>query len=358
MFYEDHVLIDAFKAENCGVVAYCKPKAKSSISSPLVLKPLLTIFRKVLNFFSLVIFPIITSIAYLFKNDVDLIHLNNNPKSVWDWLLAAKLFGKKCITHDRGSGVYNWSEKTMANVFDRILCVSVSILDNLRKNGIDKKTIVLYDGLDAAGFHSRIKKSVDVIKEEFNIGSNAPFIGVVGNIQFWKGQHIIIRAVDILRLKYPMLTCLLVGAISPDKNDSEYYEELKKEISEKKLAGNVILTGYRGDVPDIMNALDIIIHSSIEPEPFGMVVLEGMSLKKPVIAANIGGPVEIIEDGISGFLVPPNEPGIVAGRIDVLLQDQGLRQRIGDNALRRVEEKFNLELFSKALNNVYTELFS
>ena len=357
MFYEKNILIDTFKAENCRVLVYEQIKAKKFIASPLLPRSVSMVLKKATNFFSLVIIPIIRSMAFLLKNAIDLAHVNNCSVDGWEWLFAAKLLGRKCITHERGYPKHNWMSRTRAKYFDCILCVSNIVMDNLRKNNIDKNTVLLYDGIDAKNFRSRIRKSVPAVREEFAVGPAAPFIGVVGNIQSWKGQLTIIRPVHLLRHKYPELVCLLVGALSIDKSDRAYYERLKREITEKELARNVFITGYRGDVPDIMNSLGIILHSSILPEPFGMVVLEGMSLKKPAIATNNGGPKEIIEDTLSGFLVPPDEPRIVAERIDVLMQDRDLRQRIGDNALRRVEEKFNLELFSRSINNVYAGLF-
>ena len=89
-----------------------------------------------------------------------------------------------------------------------------------------------------------------------------------------------------------------------------------------------------------------------------MVILEGMCLEKPVIATDIGGPMEIIEDGVSGILVPPGKPIILAEKIEYLLEHPDLRQEIGKNAFKRVLDKFSLEDFSSQINSLYDRLFS
>jgi len=181
---------------------------------------------------------------------------------------------------------------------------------------------------------------------------------MVGNFQEWKGQHVVIEALGIIKTKYPDLECLLIGDVPKNKQDIEYFEKIKQNILDKGLKQNIIITGYRNDVPDLINSCDVMLHASIIPEPFGMVVLESMCLKKPVIATNIGGPKEIIENGLSGILIPPANSTILAEEIDFLLHNEEQRKSIGENAIKRVSNNFSFDHFSHEIDNFYHQIFS
>ena len=118
----------------------------------------------------------------------------------------------------------------------------------------------------------------------------------------------------------------------------------------------VLFTGFRKDIYNIINSLDIIVHTSILPEPFGRVLLEGMILRKPVIATNQGGPLEIIEDGVSGLLVPPENPKLLSDKISFLVENKHISKTMGENARRRIEEKFSIERNVKEIEDVYLNL--
>ena len=94
-------------------------------------------------------------------------------------------------------------------------------------------------------------------------------------------------------------------------------------------------------MPSVMNALDVFVHASVQPEPYGRVILEAMALGKPVIATDHGGPREIIEDGLSGFLVSPNDPEDLARCLQHLLNSPELRRKIGQHGLKRLVTKFS-----------------
>jgi len=102
--------------------------------------------------------------------------------------------------------------------------------------------------------------------------------------------------------------------------------------------------------------LDIVVHTSVAPEPFGLVILEGMALAKPVVCSAHGGPVEIVEDGVSGFLVPPGDPEALSARLTTLLVSRKLREQIGRAAFQRVNV-FNVTQHVERVQNVYHSLW-
>jgi len=109
------------------------------------------------------------------------------------------------------------------------------------------------------------------------------------------------------------------------EEDHDYVEEVRAAIAEHGLAGHVALLGHREDVPEIFSAADVAIHASVIPEPFGLVVVEALGTTTPVLAANAGGPVEILTQG-GGFLHDPHDPAELAGHLERLMTDPGLLQ--------------------------------
>ena len=138
-------------------------------------------------------------------------------------------------------------------------------------------------------------------------------IGCIGRIEIWKGQQVLVEAASTIIKTIPEVKFLFVGT-----GDNE--EELKIDVRNKGLEKYCIFTGHITNVKDYIEKCTIIVHTSIEPEPFGMVIIEAMALEKPVIATNIGGPIEIIDNEKDGFLIPPQNPSILAEYILKLLK--------------------------------------
>jgi len=356
MFYDKHELYDIFK-KKCECHVYEKPLGKPPKHQKGVLKPLFIIINRVKNFTTTSIIPFIKFCVFIHKEKIDLVHLNNTAHAGWEWLVASKICGIKCLSHQRGAVKLNLLGRLMANQFDTIICISEYIDKNLKANGVSKRNIVILNAIDIKEFKNKLVKTGKQIRKEFDIGVDNNLIGMVGNFQEWKGQLTVINAVNILKDQYPGIKCLLIGGVSDKyKKDKEYFEKVKSKILELGLKENIIITGYRPDVPDLMHAFDLIIHSSIQPEPFGRVIIEGMCLEKAVIATDIGGAKEIIENGISGILIPPNRPDILKNKIEYLLKNKEIRKALGKNGFKKVTEKFSIEAFSININKCYKEV--
>jgi|DewCreStandDraft_4_1066084.scaffolds.fasta_scaffold02256_9 glycosyltransferase involved in cell wall biosynthesis len=359
MFYEEHKLLPIFSAEACTVQVFPKPLGKR-IAPPLsILDIPCSLLQKTRNATLTSVIPFFRFVLFLLRHGIDLVHLNNTARHGWEWLLACRLLKRKCVTHERGFARYGPLARVVARRFDKILCVSHAVMDALEAQGVCENVTTLYDGIDPLGLRRKVARTPEEVRGEFGLRRGDPLIGMVANLQEWKGQGTVLDAVEILRDEFPSLLCLLIGDVSPrNQQDQQFAETLRRQILERNLLKNILLTGYRPDVPDLMNAMDIVLHASIQPEPFGMVVLEAMSLGKPVIATDLGGPKEIIENGVSGLLVPPGDAQALSERISRLLRDTSLRQRLGQNASKRVEGSFSLGGFSQRINSFYQELFS
>jgi glycosyltransferase involved in cell wall biosynthesis len=293
----------------------------------------------------------------MIKYKIDIVHLNDAPK-LTEWLIVSKLFGAKCVSHLRGDWAATSFESRMLKHYDRIISISHSVASSVRRQKINTDNfITIHDGIDVADVLNKRNDDTAVLKKEFNISDGTCLLGLIGNIMHWKGQHVAVEAMKILRDSKSDVKCLMVGAVSQLEEDRNYYEHLRNLVTDYDLCDTIIFTGFRSDVPDLISLVDIIIHTSVQPEPMGRVVLEGMLFSKPVIATAHGGPVEIIEDGTSGFLVPPADPQSLADKIRYLMAQRDIWQKVGAAARKRVEDIFTIESNVKAIENVYAVLF-
>jgi len=211
------------------------------------------------------------------------------------------------------------------------------------------KIQVVYDGVDLSKIFGQLNTKIPV---DTKIMWNKRNIGIFGCLVDWKGQGVFLKAAKILIHERGILDCsfFIIGDVPNDNNNFKY--DLIDLANKLGIAQHVQFLGYRNDVLALMNKMDVVIHASVEPEPFGMVIIEAMAVGKPVIATNMGGPLEIIEDGINGVLIKPNEPAILAEKIIELLKDDNKRLAMGNVAKETVASRFTLANYNK-IQSIY-----
>ncbi len=183
-----------------------------------------------------------------------------------------------------------------------------------------------------------------------------PLIGLVGRISPWKGQDVFLRAAAHVRRDFPEARFQIIG--SALFGEEAYEAQMRGLAAELGLNGAVEFTGFRSDVPQLIEALDVLVHASTLPEPFGQVVVEGMAAGKPVVATDGGGVKEIIEDGRTGLLVPMGNAGAMADALLRLLRDPDLCRRMGEAGARHVRENFTIEQTTAQVQEVYEMLIA
>ncbi len=226
--------------------------------------------------------------------------------------------------------VANWKAK-------RVIANSVATGEAFVSVGGDAtKVSVAYPGIDEAPFIATDEAAISAIREEINAG-NAPLIGVFGRLSAWKGQAVFIDAIA----KLPDAIGVVVGG--PLFGHEAFAAELSEKVAILGLAGRIRFLGFRKDVPALMSAMDIIVHSSIAPEPFGRVVVEGMLAGKPMVASAAGGILEILQHGKTGWLYEPGNPDALAATLRTVLKD-----KVGTAAIANAGQNHARETFTVA----------
>lgn len=328
--------------------AYQRAKGYPSVT------PLLRSFRAAGTFLFETL-PAALRLAAVFREErPDLIHVCNGFRGNLDAIVAARIRGIPCVVHCKGFDKHGYFERLFAPGVAAAVCMTVAIEDHCRAEKVRAPEYhVIYDGLDLDRF--RPTRERDDVREELGIGRDAPVVGVVGNIQEWKGQHILLEAmVDVVR-EVPTAVALVVGGAH--RSGRAYADGLRRFVTTNALASNVVFTGARQDVPDVMNAMDVVVHTSVRGEPFGRVIIEAMSVGRPVVATRAGGVPEFVHDGVDGLLVAPGDAGELASVLRRLLGDSDLRSRLADGARAGVRN-FSLDHHVAEMTKLYDRIAS
>ena len=277
---------------------------------------------------------------------IDIVHSNNSNAAI----IAAKLLRKKVILHLHGIGSYE--KDRLREKVDGYISISKFVSNQAIIKGYSKNKITLLP-------NPVLDVKIDTVRsnffrKKFNIGDSDKVLGVVGRIIDWKGQLEFLDAAGIVMEKMDGVKVLIIGDISD--GTEEYLEKVKNKITKLGITDKVILTGYISDIHNVMANLDLLVHCSILPEPFGLVITEAMSLGIPVVASDKGAPPEIVKIGETGFIVDPNDKDQMASYILNILGNDELARIMGNKAKDDVFENYNIKNYMNSLTNKYENL--
>lgn len=250
--------------------------------------------------------------------------------------------------------LWKWYQWYMSMFSDTVICVSQAAAEQFSQRIKTKKIKVIHNGFPSEEFRSVEPERVHAFCEQYGIGGHLA-VGVVGRIKFGrKGQDVFVKAIALLKDKFPDVKFLLIG--SPFPGNEDHLENIRHLIKELNIEKNVIYTGDVEDIKAAYTALDISVLPSALPEPFGGVVIESMAFGKPVVGTRIGGTKEQIEDGVNGYLVEPNNPSELAKALELLISDSEKRQTMGMNGKKRFEMMFEFEAFYTKILSIYAKI--
>lgn len=280
----------------------------------------------------------------------EVIHLGNGVRANFDGILAGMLTGVPVICHVKGFEKYSGRERWGARRVACLVAMTEAIASHCREKGVvARDNRVIYDAVDLAWLEP--SRSREEVRSELGIGPGQPLLLISGNIQEWKGQAVLVEAMGKIAAEFPDAVCLMAGGVH--RAGEEYCAAMRERIEQLGLKDRVRLLGFRNDVPDLINAVDVVVHASVRPEPFGRVILEGMLAGKLVIATDAGGVRELIEDDQTGRLVPPGDADALADCLRIGLQDPTRSAAIGRNARDWATRKFSLKSHVDEMSALY-----
>ncbi|MBC7928542.1 MAG: glycosyltransferase family 4 protein [Bryobacteraceae bacterium] len=294
--------------------------------------------------------------SVLIENHVDIVHSNSLYSLYGAW--AARLAGRPHVWHIREIPpkipvAREALAQTVRMMSARVVCMTAACQNELFDGpNKPKNSCVLYEGIDLAEFreHGDGRR----IRADLGIPADVPLIGFVARLDPWKGLDIFLKAAAIVHETFPHAHFLIAGGAP--KGFERYEKEMRTLADSLGLSSHVHFCGFRykhPDIPDLMASLTLLGHTSVEPEPFGLVLIEAMAMGRPVIATKMGGPLEIVADGTTGLLIPPSDPSQLATAICTLLGDPDKLRSMGRAARQRIETLFPVSGFRANLSAIY-----
>jgi glycosyltransferase involved in cell wall biosynthesis len=288
----------------------------------------------------------------------ELVHLNDAVCVSQAGIMAARRVRAPAICHLRSMDQRSFFERWLSRSLRGYICVSRAVDEHQRTlGGRTSPSWVVYNGIDLAEFATLPQtdsQSRAAWRSEWGWTTEDIVIGSIGRIVPWKGQHVFLSALAQLLPRYPNLRGLIVGAAEP--RDQEYAAALRQQAHRLGLEHVVRYTGYRADISRLLHGMDILAHTSISPEPFGRVIIEGMATGVTVIATRAGGAAEIIEDSASGLLVPMEDVEALAQAVARVVDNPDQAAAWRSAARQRVEQMFTVQRYVQGVEQVYEEI--
>lgn len=269
--------------------------------------------------------------------------------------IAAKLCGIKtvntrhCLESKKkfpASAIYGLVNNMLS---DAVIGVSEAVVKNLADDGIpSKKLFLVYNGIPRLSLSSALEQKLK--REELGFGENDVVVGIVARLEPVKGHEVFLNAAKYAAEKNDDLKFIIAGTGSLEN-------KLKNTVKELDLSEKVKFLGYVENVSTIYSIIDISVLSSLS-EALSLSVIEAMSLGKPAVVTDSGGTVEVVQNGVNGYVVENGNSTEMAEKILLLAESPELRKQMGAEGIKIAKEKFALESMAKKLGDIYSKLLS
>jgi glycosyltransferase involved in cell wall biosynthesis len=210
-----------------------------------------------------------------------------------------------------------------------------------------ERIVAVPPGVDTGRFHPGV--SGDGVRAE--LGLTGPVVGLVANIRGSKGHDVFLESAHAVLRAVPSARFLIVG-------DGVGYGDVERRVAALGLAHAVVMTGFRRDIPEVMAALDVLILPSLRSEASSQVIPQALAVGTPVVASAVGGSPELIESGVTGYLVPPGDATALAAAIVAMLADADGARAMARRGQARVTARFSMDAVMARTTAVYEELLA
>lgn len=236
---------------------------------------------------------------------------------------------------------------------------SKSVAEDLHALLPKLEIVPVYNAVDTERFSPRGNKvNLDALSGLPPCSAGTIRIGLVATFAKWKGHKAFLQALARVSADLP-IRGYIIGAPIYQTNGSQWSRrELEEEVDQLGLRGKVGFTGFIRDTASAMRSLDVVVHASTDPEPFGMVIIEAMACGVPVIASQAGGAAELFTDGENALAHAPGDVAALARQIERLASDPDLRQRLARSSRRTAEQRYQRNRLAGELLRVYRATYS
>ena len=299
---------------------------------------------------------------FIKENGINIVHARSRAPA-WSAYWAAKRAGVHFVTTFHGT--YGLGPCGLKKVYNKIMTYGervIAISEHIKKHILgnykisEGKIRLVHRCVDVDKFNPDSVSQERIIKtvKAFNIPEDKPVLLLLGRLTNWKGQHLLIEALSML--KHKDYYCLIVG---PDQGRVKYSEYLRDLVKKFRLDGSVAFYGQTTDVSALMMVSNVILSTAIEPEAFGRISIEGQAMGKVVVASNIGGSLDTITDGTTGKFFYSNNPASLAEAIDWALDlSPDEVKKIGKAGIKNVHDNFTKDIMCEKTIAVYNELLN
>ena len=286
------------------------------------------------------------------ERDIDLLYLNDSFQSHRGDILAARKAGVRCLCHMRIFDRISFFDVRMLRSIDYLVSMSTAIEQHVKAKHPGAVGSVVFDGIDLKEYGGPF--DCDAVRAEYGFGPGDFVVGNVGRLATWKGQHVFLRALARIAAKAPQLKGLIVG--QPDSDHPEVLDELKAIAREGGIEDRVVFTGFCLEPAALYASMDLNVHSAIRPEPFGLVVIETFAAGTPVVATRGGGPLDSVDEGVDGLLVPFKDPDAMGAAILELYEDREKTRAMGRAGQENARRLFSIERYVAEMEEIFDSL--
>jgi len=296
--------------------------------------------------------PLILEVAHLSRH-YDLIYANTQ-KALVVGALASLLSRRPLVYHlhdilstDHFSRTNQQLAVTLANRFASLVIANsnASQVAFIAAGGRAELTQVIYNGFHPSRYQAAIPQR-QLVRQTFGLEEEGFVVGHFSRLAPWKGQHLLIEALTHCP---PTVSAILVGDALFGEQD--YVQQLRQQVKDLNLEERVRFVGFRSDIPQLMRACDLVAHTSTAPEPFGRVIVEAMLCGTPVVASAAGGAMELVEHGVTGWLIPLGDSLKLAMLIQQCCDQPDLTRAIAKQAQAQASQRFDLAAINQQLEH-------
>lgn len=283
----------------------------------------------------------------ILRNRIDIVHINQPDNT--EALIAALLLKRKIVIHAHGTGYIGLTHRWILPAVKHFVAISEHVNKYLLSCDIPESRISIVPNPTIVDIPSQ--QAIEKVRNAYEITHSQKTFGIFGRLVPWKGHKQFLAAAEIVLSANKDARAFIVGDIS-DGPDG-FVSELRTLAQQSSFLDRITFTGHILKIEGMYGVMDVVVHASIEPEPFGLVITEAMAHGIPVVASNLGATQEIITHGYDGFIVDPSHADEMADAILRLLQDDQLRKTMGDRARENVEQRYNGHVYARRMGDMY-----